>query len=83
MKEVLSESNICGLDTEWVPAFAKAGEVKTALMQIASDIDGYVFLLDLKTMYKPENAQLYRITEIILKLLFEDNEITKLGKLYQ
>lgn len=80
MSDILSRSNFCGLDTEWVPAFAGADDVKTALMQISSDIDGYVFLLDLKTMYKTENIQLYRITEYILKLLFEEKEITKLGK---
>lgn len=80
MKDILSSSTICGLDTEWVPAFAKTGFVKTALMQIASDIDGYVFLLDLKTIFEPQNDNLYRLTENILKLLFGDKDIIKLGK---
>jgi hypothetical protein len=80
MKEILSISNICGMDTEWIPSFAKLGPDKTALMQIATDIDGYIFLLDLKTMFEPQNAQLYRLTEIILRLLFEDDHILKLGK---
>ena len=80
MKSILSSSTVCGLDTEWVPAFAKTGFVKTALMQIASDIDGYVFLLDLKTIFEPQNNHLYQLTEKILKLLFEDKEIIKLGK---
>ncbi|KAI8979737.1 hypothetical protein BDF20DRAFT_913253 [Mycotypha africana] len=80
MKDILSVSNVCGLDTEWIPAFAsKNGDDKTALMQIASDIDDYVFLLDLKTMYASENVQLLGWTEIILKLLFEDAEILKLA----
>ncbi|KAI9470756.1 MAG: hypothetical protein EXX96DRAFT_367884 [Benjaminiella poitrasii] len=79
MKEILSVSNICGLDTEWVPHFARASSVRTALMQIATDIDGYVFLLDLKTMFEPQNSDLYRLTELILKLLFEDEEIIKLA----
>lgn len=80
MKEILSVSNICGMDTEWIPGFAKVGSVKTALMQIATDIDGYIFLLDLKTMFESENAHLCRLTEIILRLLFEDDHILKLGK---
>jgi hypothetical protein len=80
MKEVLSVSNICGMDTEWIPAFASVGPVKTALMQIATDIEGYVFLLDLKTIFEPEKKHLYRLTEIILRLFFEDDHILKLGK---
>jgi hypothetical protein len=80
LKDVLSTSNVCGIDTEWVPTFAKSGSIKTALMQIATDIDGRVFLLDLKIMFQPENAQLYRITEKILQLLFEDDQILKIGK---
>lgn len=80
MRDILSSSTICGLDTEWVPAFAKTGFVKTALMQIASDIDGYVFLLDLKTIFEPQNDNLYRLTENVLKLLFGDKDIIKLGK---
>ncbi|KAI7899730.1 uncharacterized protein BX663DRAFT_545437 [Cokeromyces recurvatus] len=81
MKEVLSVSTICGLDTEWIPHFAKisSSSVRTALMQIATDTDGYVFLLDLKTIFEPQNRHLYRLTELILKLLFEDEDILKLG----
>ncbi|KAL7315279.1 hypothetical protein PS15m_006749 [Mucor circinelloides] len=80
MKGVLASSTICGLDTEWVPTFAKTGFVKTALMQIASDIDGYVFLVDLKTIFEPENTHLYHLTEEILSRLFHDKTIVKLGK---
>lgn len=80
LKNVLSTSNVCGIDTEWIPAFAKSSSVKTALMQIACDIEGYVFLLDLKTIFLPQNSQLFNITEKILQLLFEDDHILKIGK---
>ncbi|KAI8377057.1 hypothetical protein EDC96DRAFT_571325 [Choanephora cucurbitarum] len=80
MKNVLSTSTICGLDTEWVPAFAKTGVVKTALMQIATDIDGYVFLVDFKTLFEPEHAKLLHLAQVILGLLFEDDQILKIGK---
>ncbi|GAA5797116.1 hypothetical protein HPULCUR_002495 [Helicostylum pulchrum] len=79
LKDVLSTSNICGIDTEWIPAFAKSNSVKTALMQIACDIEGYVFLLDLKTIFLPQNFQLFNITEKILQLLFEDDQILKIA----
>ncbi|KAL9543743.1 hypothetical protein MBANPS3_007968 [Mucor bainieri] len=79
MKGILASTTVCGLDTEWVPAFAKTGTVKTALMQIASDIDGYVFLLDLKTIFEPQNTALYRLTEDILRYLFEDSSTIKLA----
>ncbi|RCI00386.1 Exonuclease mut-7, partial [Rhizopus stolonifer] len=79
MKDVLSTSTVCGLDTEWVPTFAKTTDVKTALMQIATDIDGFVFLLDLKTILEPQHTRLLQLTEIILRLLFEDEQILKLG----
>lgn len=82
MKDILSQSNVCGIDTEWVPAFATLGNpVKTALMQIASDIGGYIFLLDLKTILSSENKMLYKLVEKILQFLFEDEEILKIGKL--
>ncbi|CEP20124.1 hypothetical protein [Parasitella parasitica] len=79
MKAILSSSTICGLDTEWVPTFAKTAFVQTALMQIASDIDGYVFLLDLKTIFEPRNAHLYQLTQNILEKLFENENIVKLA----
>ncbi|KAG2232937.1 hypothetical protein INT48_008030 [Thamnidium elegans] len=79
LKDVLSTSNVCGIDTEWIPAFAKSNSVKTALMQIACDIEGYVFLLDLKTIFLPQNSQLFNITEKILQLLFEDDQILKIA----
>lgn len=81
LKDILSVSNICGIDTEWVPTFAKT-TVKTALMQIACDIGNYVFLLDLKTMFLPQNTQLLCITEKILQLLFEDDQILKIGNVH-
>lgn len=80
LKDIVSNSNICGIDTEWVPTFAKSNSIKTALMQIACDNAGYVFLLDLKTIFLPENIKLYYITEKILQLLFEDDQILKIGK---
>ncbi|KAG0872218.1 hypothetical protein G6F16_005333 [Rhizopus arrhizus] len=80
MKDILSQSNVCGIDTEWVPAFATLGNpVKTALMQIASDIGGYIFLLDLKTILSSENKMLYKLVEKILQFLFEDEEILKIA----
>lgn len=79
MKGILTSTTVCGLDTEWVPAFAKTGFVKTALMQIASDIDGYVFLVDLKTIFAPQNDHLYRLTEDILRDLFESETTVKLA----
>lgn len=83
MKGILESATVCGLDTEWVPAFAKTGFVKTALMQIASDIDGYVFLLDLKTIFELQHARLYHLTEEILGRLFQDEDTVKLGKVEQ
>lgn len=81
MKDILSQSHRCGIDTEWVPAFAKQGSPgKTALMQIASDIKGYIFLVDLKTIFASDNKLLYRWIEKILQFLFEDEEILKIGK---
>ncbi|GAN04453.1 hypothetical protein MAM1_0064d03913 [Mucor ambiguus] len=79
MKSILARTTVCGLDTEWVPTFAKTGTVKTALMQIASDIDGYVFLVDFKTIFEPQNACSYHLTEEILSRLFEDENIVKLA----
>ncbi|KAG1438854.1 hypothetical protein G6F57_019663 [Rhizopus arrhizus] len=79
MKDILSQSHRCGIDTEWVPAFAKQGSPgKTALMQIASDIKGYIFLVDLKTIFASDNKLLYRWIEKILQFLFEDEEILKI-----
>lgn len=80
MKDILSACNVCGIDTEWVPTFAKSGTVKTALMQIACDIDDMIFLLDLKTMFLPQHLQLFKITTKILQLLFEDDQIIKIGQ---
>jgi hypothetical protein len=81
MKDILSASNICGIDTEWVPAFAAHSEnVQTALMQISCDITGVIFLLDLKTILLPQNNHLLRVTEKVLQLFFEDTQLLKLGK---
>lgn len=82
MKDILSVSNICGIDTEWVPTFAKAGEVKTALMQISCDVEDLVFLLDLKTIFEPQAIRLYNVTVKILQLFFEDENILKIGKIW-
>lgn len=79
MKDILSVSNICGIDTEWVPTFAKAGEVKTALMQISCDVEDVVFLLDLKTIFEPQATRLYNVTVKILQLFFEDENILKIA----
>lgn len=81
MKDVLSVSNICGIDTEWVPTFAKSGVVKTALMQISCDVEDLVFLLDLKTIFEPQSTRLYNVTAMILQIFFEDDHILKIGKL--
>ncbi|KAG1455165.1 hypothetical protein G6F56_007132 [Rhizopus delemar] len=80
MKDILSRSHLCGIDTEWVPAFATITPAKTALMQIASDIGGYIFLLDLKTVQTTDNKLIYKLAEKILQFLFEDDEILKIGK---
>ncbi|KAI9256967.1 hypothetical protein BY458DRAFT_535302 [Sporodiniella umbellata] len=80
MKDVLSQSYLCGIDTEWVPGFATVGiPLRTALMQIASDVGGYIFLLDFKTIFSSSNKLLYKLTEKILQFLFEDEEITKIA----
>ncbi|KAI8988699.1 hypothetical protein BDB01DRAFT_782817 [Pilobolus umbonatus] len=79
MKDILRRSKLCGLDSEWVPNFAQSGVTKTALMQIASDVGGFIFLLDLKTIFSSENTDLYNLTEDILKSLFEDPNILKLA----
>ncbi|KAI8373249.1 hypothetical protein BD560DRAFT_489179 [Blakeslea trispora] len=79
MKNILSASTVCGLDTEWVPSFAKTGIVKTALMQIATDLDGYVFLVDFKSLFEPQSAKLLHLAQVILGLLFEDDQILKIA----
>ncbi|KAI9323359.1 hypothetical protein BX666DRAFT_1886079 [Dichotomocladium elegans] len=78
MKTVLFKSQMCGLDTEWVPQFARQDKTKTALMQIASDI-GYVFLVDIATFLQPTNIHLLQDLDVILRMFFESTQIIKLA----
>ncbi|KAI8374270.1 uncharacterized protein BYT42DRAFT_499220 [Radiomyces spectabilis] len=78
MDEILRQSHLIGLDTEWVPQFARNRPIKTALMQIASH-NGYAFLLDLTIMHHSWNAPLWLMTKDILQRLFENSDIIKLA----
>ncbi|CAO3614438.1 unnamed protein product [Cunninghamella blakesleeana] len=77
MKQILEKSKICGLDTEWVPSFAKMNP-RTALMQIATDLKT-VFLVDFKTLFLHSNIDLCDKVEVILRHLFESKHIIKLA----
>jgi hypothetical protein len=79
MNDMISRSKVCGLDTEWVPSFAKPGVLKTALMQIATDAGDTVFLLDLKTIFNSGSNLLLNVTERALKNLFEDTNLIKIA----
>lgn len=78
MQFTLAQCRICGLDTEWVPQFARSTS-RTALMQIACDCD-VVFLLDLKAALDPSNIGFLHMIDRALRQLFEASHITKLGK---
>ncbi|ORX62949.1 hypothetical protein DM01DRAFT_1403358 [Hesseltinella vesiculosa] len=77
MKHALRKSAYVGLDTEWVPYVAQADAAHTSVMQIAT-LDA-VFLLDLKTLTLPANAEAMLLTEHILTSLFEAPHIVKLA----
>jgi hypothetical protein len=93
MRNLLRRSQLCGLDTEWIPHLAKHGSMRTSLMQIASEL-GVVFLLDLVKLCgcndsrvgfdgvvgpEPED-NIQQETFDFLKDLFTDQRIMKLGK---
>ncbi|KAG0172731.1 Exonuclease mut-7 [Apophysomyces sp. BC1034] len=78
MRVVLAQSGVYGLDTEWVPQFARSTPSRTALMQIATNL-GHVFLLDLKTLREPLNYRLLALAEIILRQMFERKSAIKLA----
>ncbi|KAF7727169.1 Exonuclease mut-7 [Apophysomyces ossiformis] len=73
----LSQSRVYGLDTEWIPQFARS-KPRTALMQIATDL-GHAFLLDFKTLREPANTGLLSLAETILKQMFENKSAIKLA----
>ncbi|KAJ8662347.1 hypothetical protein O0I10_002041 [Lichtheimia ornata] len=79
MKATLAKTRVCGLDTEWVPQFARQEKLQTAVMQIASDT-GFVFLVDLATLLQPTHVVLLQDLDLILRMLFEADHIVKLGK---
>lgn len=93
MRNLLKRSQLCGLDTEWIPNLAKHAFMRTSLMQIASEL-GVVFLLDLVKLCgyndgrigfdgvignEPEH-NIQQETFAFLKDLFTDQRIIKLGK---
>ncbi|KAI7880863.1 hypothetical protein K492DRAFT_237034 [Lichtheimia hyalospora FSU 10163] len=78
MKATLAKTRVCGLDTEWVPQFARQEKLQTAVMQIASDT-GFVFLVDLATLLQPTHVVLLQDLDIILRMLFEADHIIKLA----
>ncbi|KAI7851405.1 ribonuclease H-like domain-containing protein [Circinella umbellata] len=78
LKATLMQSYVCGLDTEWVPQFARSGTVKTALIQIASD-QGVVYLVDIATALHPTNIALLQDIDLVLRMLFEESKIIKLA----
>ncbi|KAI9254509.1 hypothetical protein BDA99DRAFT_607234 [Phascolomyces articulosus] len=77
LKSTLTKTTICGLDTEWVPQFARSGAIKTALMQIASD-QGVVYLVDIAKALHPTNIALLQDIDLVLRMLFEEPRILKL-----
>lgn len=79
MKATLAKTRVCGLDTEWVPQFARQEKLQTAVMQIASDT-GFVFLVDLATLLQPTHVVLLQDLDLILRMLFEAEHTVKLGK---
>ncbi|KAI9491900.1 ribonuclease H-like domain-containing protein [Zychaea mexicana] len=78
LKATLAQTRICGLDTEWVPQFARSGTIKTALMQIASD-RGVVYLVDIAKALHPMNIALLQDMDLVLRMLFEEKQIIKLA----
>lgn len=79
MQYILNQYQICGLDSEWVPQFAKNTNLRTSLLQIAIE-NGTIFLVDIKTAFDPSNAALLHLMDKTLRQLFEAEHIVKLGR---
>lgn len=84
MSAVLERSRVVGLDTEWLPNIPEfrdlqKKEPRTAIIQLASDVDAMVFVVDVIAFL--EGVDGGRRLVQVLGSIFRNPTILKLGKL--
>lgn len=83
MSAILERSRVVGIDTEWLPNIAEfrnlqRKEPRTAVIQLASDIDSMVFVVDVIAFL--EGVDGGRRLVKVLGSIFRNPKILKLGK---
>lgn len=84
MSAVLERSHVVGIDTEWLPNIPEfrnlqKKEPRTAVIQLASDIEPMVFVVDVITFL--ESVDGGRRLVQVLGSIFRNPKILKLGEL--
>lgn len=84
MSAVLERSNVVGMDTEWLPNIPEfrdlqRKEPRTAIIQLASDVDAMVFVVDVIAFLEGVDGG-QRLVQV-LGSIFRNPKILKLGKL--
>ncbi|KAM6170163.1 exonuclease mut-7 homolog [Rhynchocyon petersi] len=75
--ELLKPGTVVGVDLEWKPLFQGKARPSPSLVQLA--VEGCALLLDLPSLSQPAEGQGAQALSQLLKRLFSDPSITKLG----